>query len=199
MSRTPDEHRRSELLEKVASYTIAHGIAGLSLRPLAKAVGSSPRALLYHFGSKERLIVEALTERRRRQMGQIGGIELPPDASPEDFCLTLWAMMSSDEGVATFRAFIEATSLSLHDPDLFPGFLRDSVEQWLTFGHAERVAQGYTPQEARAFATIIVGGFRGFMLDLCATGDRDRVNLAFKRWLGLLSHFPLPENPPHAD
>lgn len=39
---------------------LAHGLAGLSLRPLARAAGTSDRMLIYHFGSKEQLVAELL-------------------------------------------------------------------------------------------------------------------------------------------
>ncbi len=53
MSRTPDDAHRTQLLNTIVAYVLKHGVATLSLRPLAKAVGSSPRVLLYYFGSKE--------------------------------------------------------------------------------------------------------------------------------------------------
>jgi AcrR family transcriptional regulator len=67
MARTPDETRRAELLDAVVDYVCAHGVAGLSLRPLAKAVDSSPRVLLYYFGSKEDLVTEVLEQAGARQ------------------------------------------------------------------------------------------------------------------------------------
>ena len=50
---------RATLLPRLADHVLAHGLAGASLRPLAKAAGTSDRMLLYHFGSKDAL-VEAL-------------------------------------------------------------------------------------------------------------------------------------------
>src|SRR5918999_3962144 len=47
--------RQEELLELAYAYVLRNGIAGMSLRPLAEAVGSSPRVLLYLFGSKDGL------------------------------------------------------------------------------------------------------------------------------------------------
>jgi AcrR family transcriptional regulator len=43
---------------------VSRGRADLSLRPLARAIGSSPRVLLYLFGSKDGL-VRALLARAR--------------------------------------------------------------------------------------------------------------------------------------
>src|SRR3954451_5011316 len=48
--------RREELLEAAYAYVLRHGLSGLSLRPLAREVGSSPRVLLYLFGTKDGLV-----------------------------------------------------------------------------------------------------------------------------------------------
>src|SRR5665213_1547240 len=57
MARSADE-RRAALLERITDYVAANGLSALSLRPLADAVESSPRVLLYYFTSKEDLIGE---------------------------------------------------------------------------------------------------------------------------------------------
>jgi len=48
--------RQEELLDRAYAYVLTHGISDLSLRPVAAAIGSSPRVLLYLFGSKDGLI-----------------------------------------------------------------------------------------------------------------------------------------------
>ena len=49
------------MLQAMVAHVLQHGIAEASLRPLAKAAGTSDRMLIYHFGSKERLISAILT------------------------------------------------------------------------------------------------------------------------------------------
>src|SRR5256885_17057738 len=66
MARPPDPERRDRTLAQVADYVLGHGLEGVSLRPLAAALGTSTRMLLYDFGSKEALLDEALAEIRRR-------------------------------------------------------------------------------------------------------------------------------------
>ena len=51
----PDTSPRERLLAKAVDHVAAHGVADLSLRALAAALGTSHRMLLYHFGSKEQL------------------------------------------------------------------------------------------------------------------------------------------------
>ena len=52
---------RETLLPALAAHVMQNGLGSLSLRPLARSAGTSDRMLIYHFGSKERL-VEALLD-----------------------------------------------------------------------------------------------------------------------------------------
>lgn len=51
---------KDTLLPLLAAHVLEHGLGGASLRPLARAAGTSDRMLLYHFGTKEALIVDLL-------------------------------------------------------------------------------------------------------------------------------------------
>lgn len=48
------------LLPKLAAHVLQHGLADASLRPLAKAAGTSDRMLIYHFKSKDGLVTALL-------------------------------------------------------------------------------------------------------------------------------------------
>ncbi len=51
---------KETLLPQLMAHVMAEGLAQASLRPLAKAAGTSDRMLIYHFGSKEALIADLL-------------------------------------------------------------------------------------------------------------------------------------------
>ena len=51
---------RETLLPALAQHVLDHGMEHASLRPLAKAAGTSDRMLVYHFGSKEQLVDDVL-------------------------------------------------------------------------------------------------------------------------------------------
>ena len=57
---TKAEDRRAVLLDKLADHVLAHGLSASSLRPLAKAAGTSDRMLLYYFPDKDALIAAVL-------------------------------------------------------------------------------------------------------------------------------------------
>ena len=61
--------RQGELLELAYQYALQHGLTDLSLRPLAMAIGSSPRVLLFLFGSKDGVIRALLGRARARPLG----------------------------------------------------------------------------------------------------------------------------------
>ena len=64
----PASARRDELLERAYPYVQEHGLVGMSLRPLAPAIGSSPRVLLYLFGCKDGLIRALLARARADEL-----------------------------------------------------------------------------------------------------------------------------------
>lgn len=51
---------RTQLLKALSAYVLANGLANVSLRPLARAARTSDRMLIYHFGTKEKLIEAVL-------------------------------------------------------------------------------------------------------------------------------------------
>jgi AcrR family transcriptional regulator len=183
VSRIANQRRPEELRKAIVQYLIKHGLADLSLRPLAKAVGSSPRVLLYYFGSKEKMVVEVLAEVRRRQRAVYGQMEAESFA---EACQIIWNRISAPDSEPLFRLFFEVYGIALRRPQLYKTFLRDTIEDWLGLIADPLCREGYRRKESRAFATIVLAGMRGFMLDLCATHERERLNRAVGSWLGTL-------------
>jgi AcrR family transcriptional regulator len=188
MSRPVDERRPEELCDAIVHYLTGHGLANLSLRPLAKAVGSSPRGLLYHFGSKEKMVVQVLAEIRRRQRASFDGIE---GATISETCWNVWKQISSPESEPLFRLFFEAYGLALTNPTLYHTFLHDTVDVWLKDIAQPLVHEDVDREDARAFASVVLAGLRGFILDYCTTQDRERLDRAVRLWAASL-HAMLP-------
>ncbi|MGC2278523.1 MAG: TetR/AcrR family transcriptional regulator [Candidatus Acidiferrales bacterium] len=180
MSRPIDEKRPEELRNAIVRYLVKHGLSDLSLRPLAKALGCTPRVLLYHFGSKEKMIVEVLAHVRRRQRAAFGRIE---EARLTDSYLAVWKQMTAPESVPLFRLFFEIYGIALRHPRLYKTFLHHTIQDWLQLMTNELDAELHQRNQARAIATIVLAGLRGFMLDFCTTHDRKRLDQAVKLWL----------------
>jgi AcrR family transcriptional regulator len=183
VTRKADPANRSQLLDKIVSYAFAKGVASLSLRPLAKSLGVSPALLLYHFRSKEELTVEILKHAGDRQRRLFGALRTREDASPHEVCAEVWRVIGGPESRPLFRLFFEVYGLALVEPERFPNFFPGAITNWLDALEPAYVRGGLSPSDARIRATIVLAGFRGFLLDLCATGDDARVGLAVARWI----------------
>jgi AcrR family transcriptional regulator len=192
MPRTVDEPHRWALLDRIVDYVHAHGVAELSLRPLAKAVKSSPRVLLYYFNSKEDLLAAVVARARERQRRLFERLRIQDDDSAVDVCRAVWSIMSSPKAEPAFRLFFEFYGLALQDPKRYAAFLRDAVNEWLVFIEQPYGRAGYSRDDARALATVVLAGYRGFMLDLCATHERSRIDRAVDLWLNAIGALPAP-------
>jgi len=193
MAGVVNPRRPLELLDAINGYLMKHGVSGLSLRPLAKAVGSSPRVLLYHFGSKEAMIDRVLAHIREQQRTRYAQMS-PASAFPVSAgCHQIWQNMTAPESESGFRLFFEVYSLALRHPRRFAGFLRNTVEDWLEFMVTPMCREGCRRDDARALATVVLAGFRGFMIDYCATRDGRRLDRALDLWLRGLDAMPLPK------
>ena len=67
------------------------------------------------------------------------------------------------------------------------------MDGWLAYLEAPALRDGYRKRDARAIATVLLGGYRGFLLDLCATGDRARIARALEVWIAGLDAIPPPQ------
>jgi AcrR family transcriptional regulator len=192
MARTADDQRRVELLERIVDYVMENGLSDLSLRPLGEAVETSPRVLLYYFGSKEQLVTAVLVGAGERQRAIFD--RLPRNAaSYRETVTAAWRAMSAPEHAPVFRLFFEVYGLSLQDPERFPGFLQRAVNVWLDYLEPNALRDGYSKADARAIATVILAGYRGFLLDLCTTGERRRIDRAVELWIAALDSIPAPK------
>src|SRR4051812_9901890 len=79
---------RDRLLHDCLAYFLRHGVANLSLRPLAAAVGTSARMLLHYFGSKEALITEVMEQVQARLQSTFEELlERPRNKAAQHFLL----------------------------------------------------------------------------------------------------------------
>ncbi|MER5792288.1 TetR/AcrR family transcriptional regulator [Streptomyces sp. NPDC001980] len=178
--RARQEPRRRELLDAAMAYVMQHGLDGLSIRPLAAALGIGHRTLLYYFGSKEELIAEIFLAFRAhdRHVLDVNSAVLV-SAEPGRAIGAVWDAMSAPEQSGYWRFFFEAYGHAVREPERYRDFLDGIVLDWLALIGDHLVAAGVADRErASALATLTLAAFRGLLLDLVATGDRDRTSAA---------------------
>jgi AcrR family transcriptional regulator len=166
-------------------YATHNGLAELSLRPLAAAVGSSPRVLLFLFGSKDQLLRALLARARQDQLTLLERMRM--ESAPADLAAAvrnLWRWLAAPAHRPLLALWFEAYAQSLRQPHgPWDGFARHTVEDWLT-----ELARAQTPARRRstigtAERTLALAVMRGVLLDLLATGDHERTTAAMESYL----------------
>jgi AcrR family transcriptional regulator len=134
--------------------------------------------LLYHFGSREGLLVavtQAVEEQQRAAL-------LGPGGAPQD-ARRSWEHLSDPRMWPQERLFFELYAYALRGRPGTEGFLDGIVESWVAPVAAALVEAGADERTARADARLAVAVVRGLLLDLLATGDRAGVTEAYERFL----------------
>lgn len=192
--KTNPSARQVELLEAAYRYALKQGLADLSLRPLAAAIGSSPRVLMFLFGNKDGLVRALLARARTDELALLDRLTPNAEGAPPGLVAAVehvWSWLRISEHRPLLRLWAEAYARSLVDPDgAWAGFATATVNDWL-----EALASCQSPQERDsrdgvARRTLALAVLRGCLLDLLATSDVDRVNAALRHHLDLLRQQP---------
>ena len=180
VGRPRQPHIRQRLLDACTDHSLEHGLPD-RLAPLAAAAGTSSRMLIYHFGTRDGLLLEVLKEARRRQVETFGALLAPREDEP--FTATLeraWSEMSGETGRPFLRLFGD-----LHDRaggPLWPDFRRIATTDWL-----EPLRRGLEQLGRPELATLTLAVIRGLLMDLDAVAERERVDAAFAHFVALLT------------
>ena len=174
---------RDRLLDAAVEYAAHHGIGDLSLRQLATALGTSHRMLVYHFGSKEGLLVAVVREVEARQRQFLA--DLDGSLPPLELGRKLWERLADPAMWPYEKLFFEVYSQALRSRPHTAAMLDGVVESWVAPIADLNVRHGVPPGDARALARLGVAVTRGLLLDLLATGDHEGVGEAMECFLRL--------------
>lgn len=191
MPRPPDPAKRRDLLDRVREYVIRNGLADLSLRPLARALGTSDRMLLYYFGTKERMVAQALALDERRPLLRLRSL-LDTTGSPKDpawlrrFMEETWRQLSTPDLRAALPLYLEIMTASVLHPDRYGPVMRDVLTEWTGLLISVFRGLGMTEAQARTEAALLVDASFGLLIAPLADGDWDRAGAAFHALLDRL-------------
>lgn len=183
-SRSPSA-REGELLEAAYRYALTHGLTDLSLRPLAAAIGTSPRVLLYLFDSKDGLVRALLARARADELAMLeqlqranAGTELP------EALIQIWQWLADPAHRDLLALWLEGYARSLTDPHgPWADFGAQTVSDWLTLLKQYQSPAARKTTAGAAQRTAALALLRGALLDLLATGDSTRIDTALRQQL----------------
>ncbi|MDI2130515.1 TetR/AcrR family transcriptional regulator [Yinghuangia seranimata] len=181
MGRKPNPERRAEILRAVVDELARTGLGDLSLRPLAGALGVSTYTLTYQFGSKEELLRAVL---EFVEAEQVGAARVAGGAAGGDVGATVaayWQWVTEPARLGRVRLVFEALTIPRVSELLPQDFRARLMSAWVDLLAGDLTGAGVAPEEAEAEATVAASALAGMLLDLLATGDRERLGRAAQR------------------
>jgi AcrR family transcriptional regulator len=175
--------RKEQLRDAAITYLVANGVADLSLRPLASALGTSARLLIFHFQSKEGLILDVLGEVQSRLQKSVLAI---PAATPDNPDTTpmkrFWLWATDKENLPYLRLLYEVQFIALQNPRVYARYLERSSTDWLD------VIERRLPEPIRtkSIATLCAATFDGLLIETLMSGDLSRTTQALDEFIAML-------------
>jgi len=151
------------LAEQATDYVLEHGLIDLSLRPMAAALGTSDRMLLYHFKDKNDLVATVLNVSNERSVRGIRA--LPPSRDVRQAVIDLWGAVSTPEQARCGRLYVEAAALGVLGAEPFASVVGEANQVWLAALADHLIASGLRPSDAGRAARLVEAAFMGFQLD----------------------------------
>jgi AcrR family transcriptional regulator len=184
-----DSPRKRELLEAAYQYALSNGLAGFSLRPLAAAISTSPRVLLFLFGSKDGLTRAVLARAREDELAALETLRARrQDADLAAVGREIWAWLAAPSHRGLLTLWLEGYARSLlGEAGPWECFAVQTVTDWLDLLAMRQPPTRRSSGAGEAERTLLLTVLRGALLDLLATGDVDRVTRAVERHLAVLT------------
>ncbi|MDY7106938.1 MAG: helix-turn-helix domain-containing protein [Actinomycetota bacterium] len=179
----PTPSRRDDLLAKAVAHALANGVTDVSLRELARELGTSHRMLIHYFGSREGLLVEIVRTIEADQRTALAAMVAEADGVDiADLAGRFWDRLTDPALDRAERLFFEVYGQALQGRAWATPLLDGIVDDWVDAWVRGLVDAGFSESDARAEARLGVAVSRGLLLDLLATGDRAAVEGAMDRY-----------------
>jgi AcrR family transcriptional regulator len=172
---SPQVSNRQALLEGALRCIEERGYGEVSTRDIARAAKANVASIVYHFGSKDALIAEALAEGFRRWFAEFAGEVMRSDSQAliQGAVRALGESMGSHRGMA--QAFVAALSRAPHDE-----YLRDVLAASYRESRAglAAVLELGEDEESELKAGLLIAMFDGLLIQWLIDPERGKSDLA---------------------
>lgn len=166
----------------------ARGLFDLCLGRFAVAADTSPRMLIFHFTTRDRLVTAAFHEAHQRQRELFDRVLQPrPGIAYAEVLREAWAAITAPDAGPYLRLWPKFHDART-DSTPWPEFRTLSITDWLPAMHAGLTADGR--RDAQPLAIALVATVGGLFSDLGTTGDLNRTTAAWHAFIYVLDTNP---------
>jgi len=165
--------RKEQLRDAALQYLVEHGVANISLRPLAAELGTSPRILMFHFRSKEGLLQDVFEELHTRLQASLSArVSSNFDPSRIPPLRLFWQWAASKENFPYLRLLYEIQIVAIQNPREYGRYLQKASGNW----QAIALDLMSPSLKNKAMASLCIAVFDGLMLELMSGGDKGHLS-----------------------
>jgi AcrR family transcriptional regulator len=157
-------NRRVELLDRVTDHVLEQGLIGLTLRPLAAAIGTSDRMLIYHFGNRDSLVSAVVARSGERAVAAVDA--MPGAPTVRSAVNRLWAAYGAEPLNGCLDVYVQAAATGLFGSEPYLSEARASNERWAAALRDYLVRSGAPARRVGRIVTLVDSALYGFHLDL---------------------------------
>jgi AcrR family transcriptional regulator len=148
--------RRADIARRVADHILAHGLEASSLRPLAKAAGTSDRMLLYYFKDKAELTTAALSLIMTDLVAILDACMLKTARPLDELRPALLKTILAEDLWPYLRVWLEIASLAAKGDSFFHAAGHQIASGFLAWGAAQLASD--TPETDAAKLLVSLEG-----------------------------------------
>jgi AcrR family transcriptional regulator len=164
---------KEQILLGTCQYLLINGIMGMSLRPLAKSLKTSDRMILYYFGTKDRLITEAVELIAKQLIETIQrNLESKTISNSGEFVEMIWQIFTSEENEKAAHLFFEIDILSFRQPDIYQPMAISLMTGWFELIEKGLRDLGMLPETLKEISTGLASEIMGLSLYHLVCGDQ---------------------------
>lgn len=150
------EDKRAQILDRLSDHVLTHGLNASSLRPLAKAAGTSDRMLLYYFADKGELIAAVLQHIATR-MVSLMETHAAPEPLPYDALLArIMATLRDPRFWPYMRVWLDVASRAANGDALLSRIGEMVGRGFLHWGKAQ-LASAHPDRDAARLLVMVEG------------------------------------------
>jgi AcrR family transcriptional regulator len=174
--------RKQVILDEVLEYLLEHGVSGLSLRPLAGALNTSPRMLMFHFKSKEGLLQDVMQEVNRRLQTKLSALAATAPRRRTAPLKMFWEWATRRDNLVYFRLLYETQIVAILNPEEYAVTMKQSALDWRGLA----LQSMSEPFREQPLADVCIAVFDGLLFDFIVTGERRRLTSALDRFISIV-------------